>query len=319
MNGIKCLVTGANGFLGSVVTQELARQNIPLKAAVRQASNRVENLNEVVVGCIDGATNWVEALEDVDVIIHTAGRAHVIKDSSLSPLAEYREVNTYGTLNLAKQAISAGVKRFIFISTIKVNGESTLLGRPFTASDAPNPVDPYSVSKYEAEQELLTLAKGGSMDVVIIRPPLIYGEGVKANFAALLVATKRGFPLPFRAIKHNRRSLVSAYNLTDLIINCLSHKNASNQIFLVSDYHDISTSELVALMAKANGCMNFSVPVPVFVFELLGRLFNKGEMIDRLTGSLQVDISKTKKMLDWFPRYSLDEGLRKSIVDKGAT
>lgn len=252
----------------------------------------------------------VSKLSKVDALVHIAARVHIMNDDATDPLAEFRAINTDGTINLAKQAAKAGVKRFIFVSSIKVNGESTTDRAPFTSNDNPTPVDPYGVSKFEAEQQLIELGKQTGMEIVIIRPPLVYGEGVKANFASLMRFVGNGFPLPFRAIKNNRRSLVSVYNLVDLIKVCIAHPKAANQIFLASDDRDLSTAEMVALMAKVQDRKNTAIPVPVCCYKLAGKLFNKNDVVDRLTGSLQLDIEHTKNTLDWKPPYSVEHGFK---------
>ncbi|OUS70473.1 UDP-glucose 4-epimerase [Pseudoalteromonas sp. A601] len=252
----------------------------------------------------------VSKLSKVDVLVHIAARVHIMNDDSTDPLAEFRAINTDSTLNLAKQAAQAGVKRFIFVSSIKVNGESTTDRPPFTANENPAPEDPYGLSKAEAEQQLLELGKQTGMEIVIIRPPLVYGEGVKANFASLMRFVGKGLPLPFRSIKSNKRSLVSVYNLVDLIKTCIEHPKAANQVFLTSDDYDLSTAEIVALMAKVQGKKNLALPVPVWCFGLVGKLLNKSDVIDRLTGSLQLDITHTKNTLDWAPPYSVEHGFK---------
>lgn len=252
----------------------------------------------------------VSKLSKVDTLVHIAARVHIMSDDATDPLTEFRAINTDGTLNLAKQAAQAGVKRFIFVSSIKVNGESTTSKNPYTALDVPKPEDPYGISKAEAEQQLLELGKQTGMEVVIIRPPLVYGEGVKANFASLMRFVGKGLPLPLRLMKNNKRSLVSVYNLVDLIKVCITHPKAANQVFLASDDHDLSTAEMVALMAKVQGKKNFALPVPVWCFKLAGKLLNKSDVIDRLTGSLQLDITHTKNTLGWKPPYSVEHGFK---------
>ena len=250
----------------------------------------------------------INDLKGLDAVIHLAARVHVMNDSSLDPLVEFRVVNTEGTLNLARNAAAAGVKRFIFLSSIKVNGESTSSRQPFSNSDKCRPEDSYGQSKSEAEEQLLKLGKDTGMEIVIIRPPLVYGEGVKGNFSSLMKLVGKGYPLPFRAISHNKRSLVSVYNLVDLIKVCIDHPKAANQVFLVSDDDDMSTARMVALMAKSQGKNNLSLPIPVWCFELAGKLFKKEAVVDRLVGSLQLDIENTKNTLDWKPPYSVEHG-----------
>ncbi|TMS92583.1 UDP-glucose 4-epimerase [Pseudoalteromonas sp. S201] len=303
---MKIAITGATGFLGNHLLKELPGEQLVIlgrRAPILPAA--------IFHKCsIDGAADFNESLVGIKVVIHCAARAHIMNDDSQDPLIEFRKVNTLGTLNLAKQAADAGVRRFIYISSIKVNGESTGDKATFTASDKPTPKDPYGISKAEAEQLLLELGKKTGMEVVIIRPPLVYGEGVKANFASLMRFVDKGLPLPFRAIKSNKRSLVSVYNLVDLIKVCIEHPKAANQIFLVSDDHDLSTAEMVTLMAKVQNKKNLALPIPVWCFKLVGKLLNKNDVVDRLIGSLQLDITHTKNTLDWKPPYTVEHGFK---------
>ena len=304
------LVTGASGFLGSHLCSVLQRdQHITLTACVRKGSSANVGC-AVEISSIDSATDWKRALEGRDVVIHTAARAHIMKDEVADPLAEYRKVNVDGTLNLARQAFSAGVKRFIFISSIKVDGEQTPLGQPFTADDTPSPEDAYGISKYEAEQGLQELAKETGMEVVIIRPPLVYGPGVKGNFASMIKLVAKGLPLPLGAVK-NQRSLVALDNLVDLIITCIHHPAAANQVFLAGDGRDLSTTELLQGVAKAMSVPSRLLPVPTPILTFFATLLGKKAVADRLFGSLQVDISKTRDLLGWTPPISVEEGLRR--------
>jgi len=236
-----------------------------------------------------------------------------MEDTAANPLDEFRRVNVQGTLNLARQAAAAGVRRFVFVSSIKVNGEMTQLGRPFTADDAPAPLDAYGVSKMEAEQGLREIALQTGMEMVIIRPPLVYGPGVKANFAAMMRWLRYGVPLPLGVI-HNQRSLVSLENLVDLLVTCITHPAAANQTFLVSDGEDVSTTELLRRMGQAMGKPARLLPVPGSWLKLAAGLVGKGDVAQRLCGSLQVDISKTRELLGWVPPVSLDEGLRRAAA-----
>ncbi|WP_352296981.1 SDR family oxidoreductase [Pseudoalteromonas sp. 20-MNA-CIBAN-0454] len=306
----RLLVTGYSGFVGKILVSQL-NDNYQLNLLGRKPSN----LGCVYTHSIDSKSSYADALGNVDVVVHCAARVHIMDDVANDSLNEFRAVNTLGTLNLAKQAAQAGVKRFIFLSTIKVNGESTSGKAPFTASDNAAAEDPYGISKAEAEQQLLELGKQTGMEIVIIRPPLIYGEGVKANFASLMRFVGKGLPLPFRAIKNNKRSLVSVYNLVDLIKVCIEHPNAANQIFLASDDHDLSTAEMVALMAKVQGKRNAAIPLPTWCFKLAGKLLNKNDVIDRLTGSLQLDITHTKNTLNWTPPYSVEHGFKLAVKE----
>jgi nucleoside-diphosphate-sugar epimerase len=302
------LISGYSGFVGSHLV-EAVKSDYQLALLGRRPSN----VGTVFTHSLDSNSIYNDALDGVDVIIHCAARVHIMNDDSTDPLEDFRAINVAGTLNLAKQAVEAGVKRFIFLSSIKVNGESTTDKVAYTAFDKSVAEDPYGVSKAEAEQELLVVGKQTGMEIVIIRPPLVYGEGVKANFAALLKLVGKGLPLPFRFIKQNKRSMVSVYNLVDLIKTCIEHPKAANQVFLVSDDDDLSTAQMVALMAKVQGKRNLALPVPVWCFKLLGKLLNKRDVIDRLTGSLQVDIEHTKTTLHWQPPYSVEHGFKLAV------
>ena len=305
------LVTGANGFVGKSLCVELLRQDQAVRAVTRSATRQAENIEAVSVCTIDGETDWTHALPGVDVVIHLAARVHVMKDTASDALAEFRRVNVEGTLNLARQSVEAGVQRFIFISSIKVNGEGTLLGHPYTAEDQPSPIDPYGISKREAEDALRQLASATGMEVVIIRPPLIYGPGVKANFQSMMRWLDKGIPLPLGAI-HNQRSLVALDNLIDLIVTCIHHSAAANQIFIAGDGEDLSTTELLQRMAAALDKKAWLIPVPSFLLAWGARLIGRQAMAQRLCGSLQVDISKARDLLDWKPPVSVDEALRKT-------
>ena len=299
----RLLITGYSGFVGSLLCKELKNTH-----QLHLLGRKDSDYGVVFKSNIDSSASFSEALKGVACVIHSAARVHIMNDSSKDPLVEFKAVNTHGTLNLAKQAAQAGVKRFIFVSSIKVNGESTTDEQSFLDTDEPAPEDPYGISKAEAEQQLLELGEHTGMEIVIIRPPLVYGEGVKANFASLMRLVAKGLPLPFRLIKNNKRSLVSVYNLVDLIKVCIDHPNAANQVFLASDDHDLSTAEMVALMAKVQNKPNLAIPVPVWCFKLVGKLLGKQAVIDRLTGSLQLDIAHTKNTLNWSPPYSVEHG-----------
>jgi UDP-glucose 4-epimerase len=256
--------------------------------------------------------DWRSALVGVDAVVHTAARVHVMNETEADALTAYQKVNVEGTVNLARQAAQAGVRRFVFVSSIKVNGESTLPGHPFCADDASSPLDPYGLSKLEAEQRLLELSAETGMDVVIVRPPLIYGLGVKANFASMMRWVARGVPLPLGRI-HNARSMVALDNLLDLLITCLRHPAAAGQTFLVSDGEDVSTTELLRRTAGAMNKKAILLPVPVSWLEFAAALLGKRAVAQRLCGSLQVDIEKTRRLLGWSPPLSLDQGLKKAV------
>jgi nucleoside-diphosphate-sugar epimerase len=312
---MRVLLTGATGFVGRAVLERMsALANIELIAAVRKpASEFVGGVTSIQVAGLEADTDWHQALEATNVVIHCAARVHVMNDQSSDPLAEFRQVNVEGTLNLARQAAAAGVKRFIFVSSIKVNGEGTAPGASYNADDVPAPVDPYGISKMEAEQGLRALAAETGMDVVIIRPVLVYGPGVKANFLSMMRWLQRGVPLPFGAI-YNKRSLVALDNLVDLIVTCIDHPAAANQTFLVSDGEDLSTSELLRGMGIALGKPARLLPVPSGLLEQGARLLGKQALAQRLCGSLQVDISKTRELLNWTPPVSVDEALGKTAM-----
>lgn len=307
------LVTGASGLVGARLCQRLLCDGARVRAAVRLPSLVATLPQQVVVGPINKATDWHLALLNVQAVVHAAARVHVMHDTEADPLTAFRAVNVEGTLNLARQAAAAGVKRFVFISSVKVNGEATLPGQAFTADDVPAPLDPYGVSKMEAEQGLRQLAADTGMEVVIIRPPLVYGPGVKANFAALMRAVQRGWPLPLGAV-HNQRSLVALDNLVDFIVTCSTHSQAANQTFLVSDGQDLSTTELVRGMARAAGVPARLLPLPVWALQVAGRLLGKGDAVQRLCGNLQVDSSKARELLGWTPPVSVEEGLQQTLT-----
>jgi nucleoside-diphosphate-sugar epimerase len=308
---MKVLVTGARGFVGKSLVLDLRKAQWQVVAAVR---NSPKEHDEISVGDIDAETKWLAALQGCDTVIHLAARVHIMRDSATDPLAAFRLVNVEGTLNLARQAVQAGVRRFVFLSSIKVNGESTRPGIPFTANDRPAPDDAYAISKYEAEQGLLALASNTGMEVVIIRPPLVYGPGVKANFRSMMNWLAKGVPLPLGAI-HNKRSLVSLDNLVSLIMTCLTEPRAANQVFLVSDGEDLSTTELLRRLAAALGQPARLIPVSAKVLDWGARLFGKGDVARRLCGNLQVDISKTRELLGWEPPITVEEGLRRVADD----
>jgi nucleoside-diphosphate-sugar epimerase len=309
----KVLITGVNGFVGTALANKLVSKGFNVNGAVRslRSDGFSETITQFLITDIGLDTDWQQALKDVDVVIHLAARVHVMNDTAIDALAEFRRVNVDGTLNLARQAVEAGVQRFIFISSIKVNGEGTLLGQPYTAQDQPAPVDPYGISKREAEDALRQLASETGMAVVIIRPPLIYGPGVKANFLSMMRWLAKGVPLPLGAI-HNKRSLLALDNLVDLILTCIHHPAAANETFLASDGEDLSTTELLQRMAAALGKKACLLPVPGFLLAWGAKLLGKQAIIQRLCGSLQIDISKTRDLLDWKPPVRVDEALRRT-------
>jgi nucleoside-diphosphate-sugar epimerase len=309
------LVTGATGFVGNAVVQRLLAQDALQRVVVAVRRHGLQ-WPEQVVPCVTGdlqpVTDWSLAVNDVRAVVHCAARVHVMHDTEADPLTAFRTVNVDGTLNLARQAAAAGVKRFVFISSVKVNGEFTLSGRAFNEVDTANPQDTYGQSKHEAEQGLRQIASNTSMEVVIIRPPLVYGSRVKANFAALMRAVQRGWPLPLGAV-YNQRSLVALDNLVDFIVTCLGHPAAANETFMVSDDEDLSTPGLIRRMARAMNRPARLLPIPVWALKVGALLLGKGDAVQRLCGNLQVDISKSRTLLGWNPPISVEEGLRRAV------
>ncbi|EAW46692.1 SDR family oxidoreductase [Nodularia spumigena CS-584] len=308
------LITGANGFVGQAICHQLVHtpQTNLIFAAVRSGQSQVNlsyPIQTVEIASLDDLNQRQDILARVDCIIHLAARVHQMKDTAADPLAAFRAINTEATLNLARQAAQHGVKRFIYLSSIKVNGEKTTPGCPFTADDTPAPQDPYGISKAEAEIQIRELSAETGLEVVIIRPPLVYGPGVKANFLSMMRWLDKGFPLPLGAI-HNRRSLVALPNLVDLIINCLTHPAAANQTFLVSDNEDLSTTDLLRRMSNALGKPAWLLPIPVQWLEFTASLLGKKAVAQRLCSSLQLDIHKTQTLLNWTPPISVDEALQ---------
>ena len=308
---MKIALTGSTGFLGKKLVSKLGNKAAEVIQIGRCEDQRTKP-DYIYVKGIHSTSVFNLSTHKCDVLVHCAARVHVMGESSKNPLEEFREVNTYGTLNLAQQAAEAGVKRFIFISSIKVNGESTELGKPFTPDDTFIPTEPYGLSKYEAEIGLRKIAGKTGMEVVIIRPPLVYGPGVKANFASMMKWVNRVLPLPLGGINGNKRSLVSIGNLVDLIVTCIDHPAAANQTFLVSDDDDVSTTQLLVNMTIALNVSNRLIPIPSSWFTLAAKVVGKPAISQRLCGSLQVDISKTKELLNWQPPYSSAESIKKT-------
>jgi nucleoside-diphosphate-sugar epimerase len=304
------LVTGGSGFVGRALINRLTLiAGSTVIAPVRNVATKFpEGVRSIPFTNLDATFNWSDELKDVDCVVHAAARVHVMNDVSADPLAAFRKVNVEATLNLARQAAASGTKRFIFISSIKVNGEGAEPGTVYRADDVPAPIDPYGVSKLEAEQGLKELAAVTGMEVVIIRPVLVYGPGVKANFLSMMRWLYRGVPLPFGAV-HNQRSLVAIDNLVDLIVTCSDHPAAANQVFLVSDGEDVSTTQLLRKLAGALGKPARLLPIPVWLMSGAAALLGKRALSDRILGSLQVDISKNRQLLGWTPPVTLDKAL----------
>ena len=309
------LVTGANGFIGRETCKALTAIGYTVRIALRNESSFSGDVpimaqEHCIVGDIDLMTDWSAALAGVDIVIHLAGRVHIMKEKFVDSLTEYKRINVEGTTHLAQQAVKVGVQRFIFTSSIKVNGEVTF-DRPFREDDLPAPQDPYSLSKWEAEQALSQLAKESQLEVVILRLPLVYGPGVKGNFLRLMKIIDRCVPLPLKSIQ-NQRSLLYLGNLVSALGLCIQHPQAVGQMFLVSDGEDVSTPELVQHIAKALDCSAHLIPFSPFLLRLGGQFIGKSDAVDRLLGSLVVDNSKIRQDLGWCPPFNLEQGLRES-------
>ncbi|AYQ27169.1 MULTISPECIES: NAD-dependent epimerase/dehydratase family protein [unclassified Polaromonas] len=307
------LVTGANGFVGTAVCSVLTSRAYQVRGVVRHKQHVAsdDGLEGLSMNEIDENTDWSVALAGVDSVVHLAARVHLMREVAADPLAEFRRTNVALTLNLARQAAAAGVRRFVFISSIKVNGEVTPVGQPFTAEDVPHPTDPYGISKHEAEQGLLQLAAETGLEVVIIRPVLVYGRGVKANFQSMMHWLLKGLPMPLGALP-NRRSLVALGNLADLIAICIQHPAAANQVFLASDGEDLSISGLLSRTGAALDKPARLISVPVMVLKGAARVAGQEAVMQRLCDSLQVDISKTRRVLGWEPPVDVDDALREA-------
>lgn len=306
------LVTGANGFIGQALVKNLLETKHNVIACVRQSVKPTLDCEYRFIDKLDSNTDWEQVLQGIDVVVHCAGKASVSKDDKNNPSKSLKEVNTAATLNLAKQAVDMGIQRFIFLSSIKVNGEYSLPNQPFTPEVTTPPSDPYGYSKYKAELGLKEIANNSTMDYIIIRPTLVYGENVKGNFHSLMKWTYKGVPLPIGGIKKNLRSLVYVDNLVDFIVTCIEHKNAKNEVFLISDDDDISTASLLEEISKGLGVKNKAVNIPPKLIDTAASAVGKSSVAQRLSGSLQVDISKAKNLLDWKPKYSTSESIQKT-------
>nr|WP_315475774.1 SDR family oxidoreductase [uncultured Undibacterium sp.] len=308
----KILITGATGFVGSHLVQMALLQNREVVCPVRSRS-AISDSQTPIVSTIDRNTDWQAHLTNVHTVIHCAARVHVMNDTEADPLAAFREVNLHGTLRLAEQAAEAGVSQFIYLSSVKVNGEMTATGQAFTENDLPQASDPYGISKQEAEAGLLALGQRSGMAITIIRPPLVYGRGVAANFLSLLIWVKKQVPLPLASI-HNQRSFVFVKNLSDFILHCVQNPLAYNQVFLISDGTDLSTTELLREAAKALEVPSRLLPFPAGLISFAANLIGKKNISDRLCQSLRVDSSKARERMQWTPPYSIHQGLRESAA-----
>ena len=298
------LITGATGFIGQHLYRIMSEDGQPLRCALRRP---VSNFSDTVqVGDIDGTTDWQEALHNVELVIHLAGRAHILKENSGDPLSEFRRVNVQGALRLAQQMIDQGCRRLVYVSSIGVNGDLTPINQPFTEMSPPAPQMPYALAKWEAEQQLELLKS--QLEIVIVRPPLVYGPGAPGNFGRLLRLVRRGLPLPLGAA-HNRRSLVAVQNLCDFLRHCAQHPAAAGELFLISDGEDLSTPDLLRRMATALDCPLRLLPVPESLLRLPLRAAGRERMLNQLFGSLLVDSSKARQQLEWQPLLTMDQAL----------
>lgn len=308
---MRVLITGAAGFVGRALCRELSTSGFSVRAAVRTAAPPMSRIEQTVIGNISPGTDWAAALSGIDTVVHLAARVHVMRDRSRDPLSAFRLVNVTATERLAVTAASLGIRRLLFVSSIKVNGERTSPGRPYSENDRPEPADAYGQSKWEAEQMLQRVASDTGLEVVILRPPLIYGPGVKANFLNLMNLIARRIPLPLGAIA-NRRSLLYLGNLTDAIRACLSDARAANRTFLVSDGEDLSTPELIQRLAHALNRPARLLSLPPGLLARGAQVAGQTAAFERLTGSLTVDNSLIRHLLDWNPPYSVQQGLEET-------
>lgn len=320
----RVLVTGASGFVGRHLLEYLSstKKDWHIRSVIRSNPSPLQNhkqlkqknIDQVLIKTNFAETNWAKSLKQCDTIIHLAARVHVMKETDPNPWNAYYQTNVLGTLNLARQAAELGVKRFIYLSTIKVNGEMTPLGSPYKADDPVFPEDFYAKSKYQAEQALFDLSLKTGMQVIVIRPPLVYGQGVKGNFETMIRWLKKGYPLPLRSI-NNKRSFISVYNLVDLITHCIEHPSKENHLFLASDGEDLSTSMLFEKLAKSMNKKTVLIPFPSLLLKTAAACLGKKGMIQRLFGSLQIDIKKTQTTLGWEPRMTMEQALRKDFAE----
>jgi len=310
---MRTLITGANGFIGKALCNAFIEKGYSVRGTFRSKEKipASPEMECVAVGDIGPKTSWEEALIGIDRVVHLAARVHILRDSDVNPLDAYRYVNTEGTRRLAVAAVRSGVRRLIYLSTVKVNGEETG-EKPFTEMDPTRPQDPYAISKLEAEEVLQETARKTGLEVVIIRPPLVYGPGVRANFLRLMRWIDRGVPLPFGGID-NQRSMVYIGNLIDALMTCVSHEKAAGETFLVSDGKEFSTLEWMRMIAEAMGKKTRQLSVPGRLLKVLGRITGQSEEIKRLTGSLVIDINKIRNLLEWRPPFTVQDGIKDTV------
>lgn len=311
-SGRTILLTGATGFVGQSLLPRCVSGDFRVRAVYRRQMPTGECTG---IDWVSADVPFAASLEGCDAVVHLAARVHVMREHAIDPLGEFRRVNVEATERLARRAAAAGVRRFVFLSSVKVNGEETAPGRPFRADDEPAPEDAYGVSKHEAEEALHRVAAETGLEVVIIRPPLVYGPGVKGNFRTMLDWLRRGLPLPLASLD-NRRSFVGVDNLCDLILTCLSHPRAANETFLVSDGQDLSTPGLLRVVGEATGRPARLWPIPPTLLRGAATLIGKSGIAQRLCGNLQVDISKTREVLGWCPPFSVEDGLRRIFIPR---
>ncbi len=304
----KILLTGASGFVGQRLAHSLIQKNVPLVCTSRKTL-RIDGADCQIVDDLGRSTDWRHCLGEVSTVIHCAARVHVMQDTANDPLHLFRQVNVAGTLQLAEQAAAAGVQQFIFLSSVKVNGEETKAGAAFSEDCQALPSDPYGISKLEAEQALFELGRTTGMAITVIRPPLVYGPGVGANFLSMLRWVQRGIPLPLGSIR-NQRSFVYVDNLVSLITCCIANPHSYNQVFLVSDGHDMSTTELLRKSATAFKVMSRLLPCPPSLLRMIAKISGKKSVAERLCQSLQVNITKAKRLLEWTPPFTVEQGLQ---------
>lgn len=309
---MKVLVVGASGFVGGQLVRRLAADGVPLRAAVhRNRAGLPAGIDIAENVDLEGSFNWTSAIAGCDTVAHLGARVHVMRDNSENALEAYRRVNVDGTLSLARQAAAAGVRRFVFLSSVKVCGEYTVPNASFVETTTPRPRDPYGVSKLEAERGLLEFGRASGMQIVILRPPLIYGPGVRANFLSMMRWLRRGVPLPLGSVD-NRRSLIGVDNMVDLICTCLRHPAAAGEVFMASDGEDLSTPELLKRLAAVLNTKARLLPIPVGLLKAVSAFAGQRALAERLCLSLCVDNRKSRKTLDWEPPFSVDEELQRT-------